>query len=576
MPTITRDWSTDPIGQLPAGFTSDTGSAAFIRVQASQLTPESPNSLVVAPDGATHSLASDFGDGGGGNFNGSQFFRISGSPIIQFYYRLAGDVKASPTAYMFELYRQTQGGVSLIRFSNGAGERLARITSPGGGGTFLPENEALKITTQLIGAHLTFQVQRANGFFLTPTGEWVEATTNCFDVTDSDPAAVLAEGKLGYLWFVPFGASFQIGQFNYSATTQPATVTNVTVSPATAIVAGGMTQQFAATVNGANKPDQAVTWTTSLGSITADGLLTAPASLTVEQTVTVTARSIFDSKTTGSASVTVPTTARPVMGVLTLATADGVDLIDYPAPTPGTQPILGVSLLAGTTSGGQSPTPVATNLGGGAGRFIHPCGGYHYTVVAMDVGTPAKVSAPSNEVQGAYAPRGLPATFAQTMAVVRNVLSTFFTPELLVGLAKLKADALDVDIKQIAGSELAAVNFREQAISQSISQSALDAFGAVTSTQLQTKFDATLPPDLLAGLAKLKATTLDVNVVQFAGSADAATKLRDEELSQTISTAAATAIGKATAAQITIPSVGDTATAVWNNSNRTLTASSTV
>ena len=358
-------------------------------------------------------------------------------------------------------------------------------------------------------------------------------------------------------------------------TSEPvATITGVSVSPATVIVTGAKTQQFAATVIGTNSPSQNVTWATSAGSITATGLLTVPASLSIEQTLTVTANSTADVSKVGAATLTVPPAGPIEISPITVASADGIDLIDYPAPTAGIAPILGVALLVGTSSGAQSSTPVAMNPGVAAGRFTHPCGGYFYTVVAITEGSLDLSPTLPNEVQGAIAPRGQPTTYAQTMAVVRNVLSTFFPLDLLVGLNKLKAEVLEVDVKTIAGSDLAATNLRDEGVGQAISQATLDAFGAVAATQLETKLDAVLPPSLLEGLAKLQAGTLDVNVVQLAGSSSAASKFRDEELSQTISTAAVSAIGAATAANLAIPSLQDTASAVWNFSNRALSTSS--
>ena len=575
MATITRDWSTDKIGQLPADYTSDTGTARFIGVKANQVTPDSPQSLVVIGDSAVHSLTSVFTDGNGGNLTGTQYFRLGGIPIVQFYYRQTGDMGGSYTAYQLSLYRANNGNLSLSRVVGGNTVSLVQLVDATGGMSKIPENEVLALTPNLNGSRLRFQLQKADGSYLTPSGTFVTTPTYCFDYTDNDPKAILTEGKLAYLWFVAGSNSFQIGKFSYQGTIPPATVTTVAVAPATATVLGGMTQQFAATVAGTGNPSQSVTWTASAGTIATTGLWTAPAALDNDQLVTVTAKSTFDASKTGLSTVTVPAVGPPQMGNITISSADGVDRIEYPAPTAGKRPVLAISLLVGTTSGGQSPIPVATTLSAGAGRFTHPCGSYRYTVVAIDNGSPTLVSPPSNEVRGADSPRGLPATAAQTAAIVRNILSTFFPPSLLIGLAKLQADVLSVDVKKIAGSDLAANTFRDQTIGQTVPQATLDAFGTVTATQLQTKLDATLPPSLLAGLAKLQANTIDVNVVQLAGSTDAAGKLRDEELSQTISTAAASAIGAATAAKLTIPSVADTATAVWSSSKRTLTSTTT-
>lgn len=84
------------------------------------------------------------------------------------------------------------------------------------------------------------------------------------------------------------------------------TVTGVTVSPASPAVSGGATQQFTASVTGANSPAQTVTWAASAGTINGSGLFTAPAGSGVAQTINVTATSTVDGTKSGAATVTVP------------------------------------------------------------------------------------------------------------------------------------------------------------------------------------------------------------------------------------------------------------------------------
>lgn len=94
----------------------------------------------------------------------------------------------------------------------------------------------------------------------------------------------------------------------------PTTVTGVSVSPATANVQKGMTQQFGASVQGTNHPAQTVTWAVSgnakIGtSISGGGLLTVADDETAS-TLTVTATSTVDGTKSGVATVTV--TSLPV------------------------------------------------------------------------------------------------------------------------------------------------------------------------------------------------------------------------------------------------------------------------
>ena len=79
----------------------------------------------------------------------------------------------------------------------------------------------------------------------------------------------------------------------------------MTVSPATASLSAGQIQQFTATVSGGSG-NTAVTWTLSpnVGTISNSGLYTAPAAVTSQQTVTVTATSVADTSRSAMAAIT--------------------------------------------------------------------------------------------------------------------------------------------------------------------------------------------------------------------------------------------------------------------------------
>jgi hypothetical protein len=79
----------------------------------------------------------------------------------------------------------------------------------------------------------------------------------------------------------------------------------VSVSPVTASLYGGQTQQLTATV--ANSSNTAVTWTVTpvgVGTISTAGLYTVPATVTTQQTVSITATSQADSTQSAVVSVT--------------------------------------------------------------------------------------------------------------------------------------------------------------------------------------------------------------------------------------------------------------------------------
>src|SRR6266576_2227221 len=94
-------------------------------------------------------------------------------------------------------------------------------------------------------------------------------------------------------------------------TITPAAVVRVTISPVSATVGAGGTQQFTATVQ--NTSNTAVTWQVSgvtggnatVGTISSSGLYTAPAVVPNPATVTVTAVSQADPTKSASAQVTI-------------------------------------------------------------------------------------------------------------------------------------------------------------------------------------------------------------------------------------------------------------------------------
>jgi len=111
----------------------------------------------------------------------------------------------------------------------------------------------------------------------------------------------------------------------YSGGIPAPTVTSVEITPKTASVQKGMTQQFGAAVTGTDSPAQTVTWTVTGGkagtSISTGGLLTVASDETAA-TLTVTATSTVD--TTKSGTATVAVTSTPVTKyILTVTNGTG-------------------------------------------------------------------------------------------------------------------------------------------------------------------------------------------------------------------------------------------------------------
>ena len=104
-------------------------------------------------------------------------------------------------------------------------------------------------------------------------------------------------------------------EYIYTEPTPPAiTVKSVNVTPATATVAGEAQETFTAEVIGSDDnpySDQNVTWSATAGTITEEGVFTAPAATDEDQTITITATSDADDSVSGTATVTVPKKEAP-------------------------------------------------------------------------------------------------------------------------------------------------------------------------------------------------------------------------------------------------------------------------
>jgi hypothetical protein len=129
--------------------------------------------------------------------------------------------------------------------------------------------------------------------------------------------------------------------------TTPAAAISVSVSPTTATVASGGTEQLSAQVT--NTSNTAVTWSATSGTVSTTGLFTAP-TVTATKTMTVTATSVADNTKSASATVTVNTAA----GILTLNPTS----ISFGSVTVGvTSPIL----LSTFTNTGNAPLTITSN-----------------------------------------------------------------------------------------------------------------------------------------------------------------------------------------------------------------------
>lgn len=177
-----------------------------------------------------------------------------------------------------------------------------------------------------------------------------------------------------------------------------ATVTSVVVSPGTATVIAGASQQFAATVNGANNPSQTVTWSVSPagdGTVDATGKFSASSSITGSTTASVIAASTVPGYTnvTGSAAVTInPAAAQnPTVGLSA----------NPPSITSGNSSVLTITSANATgcswTSGLSGTAPCSGTV------TVNPTATTTYTITANGAAgtTPATASVTVTVAAGA-------------------------------------------------------------------------------------------------------------------------------------------------------------------------------
>jgi hypothetical protein len=177
-----------------------------------------------------------------------------------------------------------------------------------------------------------------------------------------------------------------------SATVTFVATVGVTVAPATAMLGSSQTQQFTATV--ANGSNTAVTWSVTplVGSVSATGLYTAPAT-PAGQTVLVKATSVADATRSASAVITL---ASP--GVTVAPTAVSV-------PAGGTQQFSATVTNAGSTAVTWSLSPSGMGTITAAGLYTAPSSPAQptVTITATSVADPSKSASATVTVQLAIA-----------------------------------------------------------------------------------------------------------------------------------------------------------------------------
>jgi hypothetical protein len=182
-----------------------------------------------------------------------------------------------------------------------------------------------------------------------------------------------------------------------TVTVQPAPQpVSVSISPTSATVSSGGALQFAATV--ANTTNQTVTWTTTAGTISSTGLLTAPV-VSTSTTIVVTATSVAAPSKAASATVTVLPSAPQIISVavsptLTTVSSGGTRQFTATVANSTNQAVIWTATAGTISSAGLFTAPVVlTNT--------------TITVTASSVADPSKSASATVTVQASAIPISL-------------------------------------------------------------------------------------------------------------------------------------------------------------------------
>lgn len=214
---------------------------------------------------------------------------------------------------------------------------------------------------------------------------------------------------------------------------------SVSVAPSTITLFATQTQQFTPTVVGNN--NTSVTWSinpNNVGSISGNGLYTAPASVASTQTVTVTATSVADNTKFGTATITLNPPAPPVI---------------TQAPQNATTPI-GQTATFSVAATGAGLTYQWQNMASGGASFtnINAATNSSYTTPTLgmgDSGTQFRVvvTNPQGSVTSGAAtltvqPAGLTLVTSQTLGTTRNNYTGWVGMKITVGVLPMTVSAL--------------------------------------------------------------------------------------------------------------------------------------
>jgi len=251
--------------------------------------------------------------------------------------------------------------------SNNQPQSLAILGSLPGGSVHQDYNAVLSVN----GGASPYQFSIASGSL--PPGLTLNPATGSFT---GNPTAA---GSYNFQIVVKDIPKTDTGSQNFTVQIAPHKGVSVSVSPSSATVVSGDTQQFTATVTGTS--NTAVTWTASTGSVNSNGVYAAP---TVQSTTqaTVTATSQADPTKSASAAVTINTSQGG--GSLQISTSglpqgqQGETYSAAFAASGGTQP------YSWSVTAGSLPSGLALNTNGELDGTPTATGTSMFTVTVSD------------------------------------------------------------------------------------------------------------------------------------------------------------------------------------------------
>lgn len=176
------------------------------------------------------------------------------------------------------------------------------------------------------------------------------------------------------------------GGRQFSVAVSHPTAVSVSVSPNSASIASGASQQFSASVT--NTSNTAVTWSASSGSISASGKYTAPA-VSASTQVSVTATSVADSSAHAAATVVI---TAPSSNPLTIKTQGVPALTDGEAYSTTLSASGGMPPYAWTFVSGSLPSGVLLDSVGSITGTSNQTGDFAFTVQVIDSSSPSQTA----------------------------------------------------------------------------------------------------------------------------------------------------------------------------------------